>query len=158
MLVEIDDRPLLSRILIPEIIEVAKLRYPHRDPSIDNGVLELINVLYKLAKGERVEEPVVYGKYIRVAFVLLARPEKIEAMLEPHVRYVKYILKKYHGIRSVYILAAGKNVAAARALNMLLVNELKAMNIKPIINEYVYESRYKDVPKMKFYVGRIRVE
>ncbi len=158
MLVEIDDRSLLSRILIPEIVEVAKLRYPHRDPSIDDEVLELINILYRLARGEEVKEPVIYGKYIRVAFVLVARPEKIEAMLEPHVRYVKHILEKYHGIRSIYTLAAGKNVSAASALKILLENELKAMNIKAIIKEYAYEGRYRDVPRMKLYVGRIRIE
>ena len=158
MLVEIDDRSLLSRVLIPEMVEVAKLRYPHRDPSIDDEVVELINILYKLARGEEIEETVIYGKYIRVAFVLVARPEKIEAMLEPHVRYVKYVLEKYRGIRSIYILAAGKNAAAAGALRILLENELKAMNIKPITVEHVYEGRYKDAPRMKLYVGRIRIE
>ena len=137
---------------------MAKLRYPHRDPSIDDEVVELINILYKLARGEEIEESVIYGKYIRVAFVLVARPEKIEAMLELHVRYVKHVLEKYRGIRSIYILAAGKNVAAARALRILLENELKAMNIKPITVEHVYEGRYKDAPRMKLYVGRIRIE
>ncbi len=116
----------------------------YTNSSIDNEVLEPINLLHKLVKSERVDEPVVYGKYIRVAFVLVARSEKIETILEPHVRYVKLILKKYYGIRSVYTPAAGKNVTAARAWNTLIVNVLKAMNTKPIINEYVYDSRYKD--------------
>ena len=119
---------------------MAKLRYLRRDPSIDKEVLELINMLYKLTKSEEIEEPVVYGKYVRVAFVLVVRPEEIEAMLEPHVRYVKHVLEKYRGIRSIYILVASKNVAVARALRILLENELKAINIKPIIVEHVYES------------------
>jgi len=41
---------------------------------------------------------------------------------------------------------------------MLLENELKAMNIKPIIVKHVYEGRYRDDPRMKSYVGRIRIE
>lgn len=94
MLVEIDDQSLLSRILIPEIVEVAKLRYPHRDPSIDSEILELINILYKLAKGEEVKEPIVYGRYIRDAFVLVACPEKIEAMLDPPCTLHKAYIRK----------------------------------------------------------------
>jgi hypothetical protein len=156
-LVEIDDRSLLSRALIPEIIEIAKLRYPHRDSSIDEEVLNLIDVLYPLARGEVIDEPMVYGKYIRILFVLVARPEKIEAMLEPHVSYVKHVLRKYQGINSIYILAAGKNVVAAKALKMLLENELKSMNLKPTLREYEYEGRYRDAPKMKLYLCRIKI-
>jgi hypothetical protein len=160
-LVEIDDRSLLSRVLIPEMIEIAKLRYPHRDSSIDEEVLKLIDVLYPLARGEVIDEPMVYGKYIRILFVLVARPEKIEAMLEPHVSYVKHVLRNYRnypGINSIYILAAGKkNVVAAKALKMLLNAELKSMNLKPTLREYEYEGRYRDAPKMKLYLCRIKI-
>ena len=159
MLVEIDDRSLLSRVLIPEMVEIAKLRYPHRDPLIDDEVIELINLLYELARGEvRRVPPIIYGKYIRVAFVLVARPEKIERELMPHVNYVKYVLNKYRGIQSIYILAAGRNVVAARYLKMLLETELKTMSVKLVTTEYVYEGRYRDAPRMKLYVGRIKLK
>jgi len=157
-LVEIDDRSLLSRVLIPEMIEIAKQRHPHRDSSIDEEVLKLIDVLYPLARGEVIDEPMVYGKYIRILFVLVARPEKIEAMLEPHVSYVKHVLRKYQGINSIYILAAGKkNVVAAKALKMLLEAELKSMNLEPMLRDYEYEGRYRDAPKMKLYLCKIKI-
>ena len=76
MLIEMDDRSLFSRILIPEMAKIAMMRYPHRDPSIDREVIEFIKILHKLARGEKIEEPIIYGKYFRVAFVLVARPEK----------------------------------------------------------------------------------
>lgn len=88
----------------------------------------------------------------------MARPKKIEAMLEPHVSYVKHLLRNYPGINSIYILAAGKkNVVAAKALKMLLEAELKSMNLKPTLREYEYEGRYRDAPKMKLYLCRIKI-
>jgi len=156
-LVEIDDGSLLSKVLIPEMIEIAKLRFPHRDPSIDEEVLKLVNMLYLLARGEKIDEPVVYGKYIRTLFVRVARPEKIKAMLEPHVRYVKYILTNYRGIKSIYILATRKDVATGKALKILLEDELKSMNLKPTLRDYEYEGRYRDAPRMKLYLCRIKI-
>jgi hypothetical protein len=141
-LVEIDDTSLLSRVLIPEMIEIAKLRYPHRDSSLDEEVLKLVNMLHQLARGEVIDEPMVYGRYIRILFVRVARPKKIEAMLEPHVNYVKHVLRNYPGINSIYILAAGENVVAAKALKILLENELRSMNLKPTLRDYEYEGRY----------------
>lgn len=156
-LVEIDDQSLFSRVLVPELIEIAKLRYPHRDPALDEEVLELIDMLGKLSRGEKVDFPLIYRKYIRLAFIRVARPEKIEAMLEPHIRFVKHILSKYRGIKSLYILAAGRNIAAAKALRMLLENEFKNIGIRFDVQEHVYEGIYKGVPKIKLYVGRIRI-
>lgn len=40
MLVEIDDQSLFSRTLIPEVAETVRIRYPHRDPSIDREIPE----------------------------------------------------------------------------------------------------------------------
>jgi len=159
MLVEIDDRSLLTRVLVPELVEVAKIRYPHRDPSVDDEAQKLARMLQKLARGEEVENPVLYGKYIRVAFVLVARPEKIESMLEPHISFVKHTLERHPGIRSIYILAAGrKNVEAAKFLRMRLESEFKLMNMEPKITEHVYEGRYKDAPCIKLYVARMKME
>lgn len=59
MLVEIDDQSLLSRILIPEMVEVAKMRYPHSDPSIDDEAYSLISLLYKLSKAKPIDKPIV---------------------------------------------------------------------------------------------------
>jgi len=156
MLVEIDDRSLLSRVLVPELVRVAKRRYPQRDPEIDEEVAEFIKLLYRLSRGEGVEEPVIYGKYIRVAFVLVAKPEKIEALFEPHIRFVKGILSRHRGLESLYVLAAGRNVAAGRACAMRLEMELRSWGRVVSRKDYVYEGRYRDVPRTKLYVGRIR--
>lgn len=77
-------------------------------------------------------------------------------MPEPHVKYVKHVLRKYQGIRSFYILAAGKNIRAVKTLRMLLENEFKRMGMKPVPKEYEYEGRYRDAPRMKLYVCRIK--
>jgi hypothetical protein len=46
---------------------------------------------------------------------------------------------------------------AAKALKMLLNAELKSMNLKPTLREYEYEGRYRDAPKMKLYLCRIKI-
>jgi hypothetical protein len=161
MLVEIDDQSLLSRILLPELVDVAKLRYPHRDPQIDYEVLNLVETLYKLVKGE-VSMPVICGKYFRTVFVRVARPEKIEAMLEPHIRFVKYSLSSCPAIESIYVLAAGKlNIVAAKALEELLVRELKSMGYRlkeEGTKRQEYEAGYKGKPRMRLYVCRMKIE
>ena len=62
MHVEIDDQSLLSRILLPELIEDAAPRYPHRDPQIDGETLNLIRTLHGVAKGAA-GNPIVCGKH-----------------------------------------------------------------------------------------------
>ena len=159
MLVEIDDRSLLSRILIPELVHIAKIRYPHRDPSIDKEVEELIHMLYKLARGEEIGGmPVVYGKYIRVGFLLVAKPEKIEKFFEPHLKFVQNMLKRYEEMDSIYVLAAGKNVDAGRVCTMMVQDMLIAAGKQVVEKTYVYEGRYKDIPKIKLYVGKLSLK
>ncbi len=157
-LVEIDDRSLLSRILIPMLIRVARARYPQRDPALDREVEELVTMLSKLSRGEEVESPVIYGKYIKVAFVRVAKPEKVEALLEPHVIFVRKMLEKYKDLETLYVLAAGRYVAAGKFCMKRLRTELKAQGWKVSCREYVYEGRYRDIPqKMKLYVGELEL-
>ena len=47
---------------------------------------------------------------------------------------------------------------AAKALRMLLVKELKAMSIRSTVQEYEYEGRYKEAPKIKLYVGAMKLQ
>jgi hypothetical protein len=156
MLVEIDDQSLLSRILLPELIKVAKLRYPHRDPQIDDEALDLIKTLHGLVKGEA-SKPMLCGKYFRVLFVRVARPEKI--MLEPHLQFVKHSFNKCPTIETVYTLAAGANIAAAKVLKTLLEREFRSLGLRlKVKSEEEYMSMYRKKPQMKLYVCGIEIE
>lgn len=55
-LVIADDRSLFTRVLLPEMIDVARERYPHRDPAIDQEVIELIRTLSMLTEGSELEK------------------------------------------------------------------------------------------------------
>jgi hypothetical protein len=159
MLVEIDDQSLLTRILIPELVKVAGQRYPHRDPAIDQEVLDLTEMLYKLVRSEE-QKPVLCGKYFRLMVVRVARPEKIiSGMLEPHVKFVKHSLDNCPTTESIYIVAAGRNINAAEALKLLLLNELGKTGIKlRITREQKYTAVYRDKPHVKVYVCGIEIE
>lgn len=160
MLVDVDDRSLFTRVLVPEMAEVARERYPQRDPRIDSEVVDLIRVLSALARGEVIKE--MKGpfcrSYFRIVFVLVARPEKVDKMLEPHVSFVKRSLKECPDTRSIYILAAGRNIAAAESLRYLLEVELKRDRYGRVsIEEHNYRGKYKGLPPMRLYLCRLKL-
>jgi|GEM_PF-831148 len=158
MLIEIDDQSLFSRILLPELIRVARSRYPHRDPEIDEEVLDLIKMLHGLVRGE-ISKPLLCTRYFKILFVRVARPEKIMAALEPHIQFVKYAIKGCPAIETIYVLAAGKNIVAAKALKSPLEKELENIGIKcRIISEHEYTGTYKGAPHMRLYVCKIELE
>jgi hypothetical protein len=157
-LIEIDDESLLSRILLPELIRIAKMRYPYRDPEIDKEVQDLIRVLHGLVKGD-ISKPLLCGKYFRMVFVRVARPEKIAAALEPHIHFVKHSIKECPAIEVIYVLAAGKNIMAAKALKILLEGELKSLGVRyRVESEFEYTGMYKRRPSAKLYVCKIELE
>jgi hypothetical protein len=71
MIIAIDDQSLFTRALIPEMTEVAQLRYPHRDPQLDTEIKELIKLLYDIVKGAN-RPPMLCGNYFRVLIVRVA--------------------------------------------------------------------------------------
>jgi hypothetical protein len=156
MLIEVDEQSLLSRILIPELIESARLRYPYRDPRIDVEVEDLIKTLHSLVKGE-LAKPLICGKYFKLLFIRVARPEKIEAELEPHVKFMKSSLQECPLLNAIYILAAGKNIIAAKALLVRLRNEIRDMGMEFKDEEFEYVGRYREASFMKLYVCRIKI-
>jgi len=158
MLVEIDDQSLFSRVLLPELIEVAALRYPHRDPQIDNEALNLIKTLHGIVRGAA-SNPLVCGKYFNALFVRVARPEKVEALLEPHVKFVERSLNECRALKRIYILAAGKaNIAAAKLLRARLERELERRGLALEASEQAYAGRYREKPHMELYVCRISIK
>jgi hypothetical protein len=76
-------------------------------------------------------------------------------MLEPHIKFVKHSLRDCPTLRTIYILAAGKNIVAAKALKILLENELRDKGLSPKIEEQEYIGRYREKPIMKLYICRI---
>jgi len=159
MLVEIDDESLLSRILLPELIDVAKIRYPHRDPQIDNEVLQLIQMLQGVVRGE-ISEPMLCGKYFKMVIVRVAKPEKIEMFLQPHLNYVKHAINNCKTLENIYILAAGKrNIAAAKVFKEFLKSELEKAGIQAkTLAEHEYIARYRQKPAMNLYTCRVKIQ
>jgi len=154
MIISIDDQSLFTRVLIPEMTEVAQLRYPHRDPQLDTEIKELIKLLHDIVKGVD-RTPMLCGNYFRVLIVRVARPEKVREMLEPHIKFAEHSLRDCPILRTIYILAAGKNIVAAKALKILLENELRDKGLSPKIEEQEYIGRYRGKPTMKLYTCRI---
>jgi hypothetical protein len=161
MLIEIDDQSLFSRLLLPELIRIAKLRYPHRDPEIDSEARELIRMVYTVVKGELIPgfKPVVCGKYFKLLIIRIARPEKIAEMLEPHIQFTRHALKDCPNMESIYVLAAGKgNILAAKYFKMLLMSELKEMELDIRVSlEDEYKGPYKGRPLVNLYVCKLEV-
>jgi hypothetical protein len=159
MLVEIDDESLLSRILLPELIDAAKLRYPHRDPQIDNEVLQLIQMLQGVVRGQ-ISKPMMCGKYFKMVIVRVAKPEKIDMLLQPHLNYVKHTINNCKTLENIYVLAAGKhNIVAAKAFKEFLKNELEKTGIKvKLLTEHEYIAKYRKRPVMKLYVCRVKIQ
>jgi len=161
MLIEIDDQSLFSRLLLPQLVRVAKIRYPHRDPGIDSEVRELVRIIYKVVKGEQAPGliPMMCGKYFKLLILRVARPEKIAEMLEPHVQFTKHALDGCPTMESIYILAAGKvNITAAKSLKTLLISELKEIGLYARVSlEDEYKGFYKGKPHINLYVCKLEI-
>jgi len=161
MIIEIDDQSLFSRLLLPELIRIAKLRYPHRDPEIDSETRELIKIVYTIVKGEPIPgfKPIICGKYFKLLIIRIARPEKIAKMLEPHIQFTKHALKDCPTMESIYVLAAGKgNISAAKYFKTLLMSELKEMGLDIRVSlEDEYKGPYKGRPHANLYVCKLEV-
>jgi hypothetical protein len=162
MLIEIDDQSLLSRLLLPELIRIAKLRYPHRDPEIDSEARELVRMIYTIVKREYTPEfkPIICGKYFKLFIIRVARPEKIAEMLEPHIQFTKHALKGCPTTESIYILAAGRgNILAAKYLKTLLLSELRDMGVNAIVSlEDEYKGLYKGRSQVNLYMCKLEVK
>jgi hypothetical protein len=101
-------------------------------------------------------EPLYFVETTLGCSLCAARPEKVMGdMLEPHIKFVKHSLRDCPTLRTRYILAAGKNIATAKALKILVENELRDKGLSPKIEEQEYIGRYRGKPTMKLYTCRI---
>lgn len=134
---EIDEQSLFSRMLLPEVIKACLKAYPKRPKKLKEEITNLVDILYTLVKGEPLRHPVLRGKYINLAIVRVARPEKIlmDPELEAHLEYAK-------GCRTetLYVLAAGVKAKWASKLTRRISKELKCK----IDFEDIYIAKYRE--------------
>lgn len=117
---EIDEQSLLSRILLSEITKACLNAYPRRPPDLRDEIESLIDMLSKIVKRE-IEKPIIRGKYVNLALVRVAKPEKIilDPELEAHLNFAKLCRTT-----SIYVLAAGYNAKLASKLTARISREL----------------------------------
>ena len=113
-------------------------------------------------KGEPIPgfKPVVCGRYFKLLITRATRPEKIVAMLEPHIKFVKHTLDECPLIETIYILAAGKiNITTAKTLKTRIIDELRKVGLNSKIgNEEEYMGLYRGKPHMKLYVCKVEIK
>jgi hypothetical protein len=61
-------------------------------------------------------------------------------------------------METIYVLAAKRNIAAAKALRMLLERELRDMGMKVKISEQEYTATYRGKPHTKLYICKLKME
>jgi len=133
---EINEESLFSRILVPEIIKGCLRAYPRRPPELREEIQKLTELLGTLVRGELLPIPILNGKYINLAIVRVASPEKIilDPELESHLKFAKHCRTE-----TLYVLAAGIKAKLASKLTQRICKE---MNCK-IDFEDVYKAKYK---------------
>lgn len=133
---EIDEQSLFSRILVPEIISGCLKAYPRRPPELQHEIQTLIDLLGTLVRGELLPRPILNGKYINLAIVRVASPEKIilDPELESHLKFAKHCQTK-----TLYVLAAGTKAKLASKLTQRICKEMSCK----VDFEDVYKAMYK---------------
>lgn len=139
---EIDEQSLFSRILVPEIISGCLKAYPRRPPELQNEIQTLIDLLGTLVRGELLPRPILNGKYINLAIVRVASPEKIilDPELESHLKFAKYCQTK-----TLYVLAAGTKARLASKLTQRICKEMSCKVDFEDVYKAVYKGKLADV-------------
>jgi hypothetical protein len=150
---KIHEQGFLTRILLSEYKKLGYLLYP-KEPTSEtfNETLELESKIYALVtkRPEEKVSPDVYGKFIKVTIVPIAKDETIEKWgIEPHLEFIKKSLEK--GIRTFYVVAAGKiNVSLAK--NLVDIVERK-IGLKKVLCEE-YDAIFRE-QKIRVFLGML---
>ena len=135
-------RGLFSRVFLEEVKELGLKLYPMEDPDARREITEYVAQLNVLATRERGErrgaEPYIRQK-IKVAFLLIAEPEKIREKGDaPYVGYAGQCIRD--GAEVIYFLSrGGKNRPAMR-----LANKIAKLCFMEIYNTSEYEDIIDD--------------
>lgn len=139
MMDDLDNVGWFTRIFLREMKEIGvelQNRFPNlSEMDVNNEVIDFLKFLHTIAT-KRPEEKVplsFIGNFIKVAIVLIARPESID--LEPHKRRIKEHISK---VNSIYLAARGGNVELVKFLvreidnwkSLRRIDELKVYKIK----------------------------
>lgn len=112
----LDDRGLLFRVLVRELLQVGTALFP-RAPSdeVRNETKEFVDFLSTIAKRERGQDvPLKFqGRHISVGLVLVARREIYHAYgVTAYTRRIMTLVRQ--GVRNVYVGGWGHNVSTVR--------------------------------------------
>lgn len=109
---------IFTRIFLYEIRELGRTLYPKYDENARTDIKSFFGYLDKFSKRKKGDEELELshkGDRIRIAFILIAKPEKILFEgTEPYVRHAERLITK--GINSLYCLARGVNVPFAKTV------------------------------------------
>ena len=129
----LDERGLLTRVYLEELKELGLELYP--TPNQDalretKEYMQHLNVLATRKKGELGKADPYIGRRIKVAYVLIAEPEKLKREgFAPYVQYAMHCVEE--GAEALYLLSRGeKNKSAMRlADSIALTCKMKVANV-----------------------------
>jgi small subunit ribosomal protein S1 len=139
MMEDLDSVGWFTRIFLREMKEIGvelKSRFPNlSEMDVNNEIIDFLRFLHTIAT-KRPEEIVplsFIGNFIKVAIVLVARPESID--LEPHKRRIKEHISK---VNSIYLAARGGYVELVKFLakeidnwsSLRRIGELKVYSVR----------------------------
>jgi len=129
----LDERGLFTRVYLEELRELGLELYPmpNQDVLVESKeYVEHLNVLATRKRGELGKAEPYIGKKIKVAYVLIAEPEKLRR--EGYGPYVQYALGCLEaGAEAIYLLSRGKNNKPSRKLAdcVALACEMEIVNV-----------------------------
>jgi len=132
----LDGRGLFTRVYLEEVKELGLELYPTLDQDAlreTKEYVEHLNILATRKKGELGKADPYIGRKIKVAYVLIAEPEKLKREgFAPYLQYSMHCVEE--GAEAIYLLSRGrKNEPTMRLANAIaLTCKMKVENV----NEY----------------------
>jgi hypothetical protein len=143
----LDGRGLFTRVYLEEAKELGLKLYPTPDQDAlreTKEYVEHLNILATRKKGELGKADPYIGRKIKVAYVLIAEPEKLRREgFAPYVQYAMHCVED--GAEAIYLLSRGrKNRPATRLAESIAITcKMKITNV----SEYKEIIEDDDVPE-----------
>jgi len=152
----LEGRGLFTRVYLEEVKELGLELYPTPDQDAlreTKEYVEHLNVLATRKKGELGKADPYIGRKIKVAYVLIAEPEKLKREgFAPYIQYAMHCVEE--GAEAIYLLSRGrKNKPAIRLADSIAITcKMKIANVseyKEIIEDDVLEALCIELRKEK---------